>query len=960
MEPDKIKILSIDDNPDNLLIVKALLEDLFPEVSVFTALSGVKGIELAAAEDPDVILLDIVMPQMDGFEVCRVLKADNVVSQIPVIFLTALKGDKDSRVKGIEAGGDAFLSKPVDETELLVQVRAMVKIKAANKIKTTEKVNLETLVSDRTLQLKMNHAATLNLLEDIKLENDERKKSGQALLETKRTLILAQQISHIGSWNWDVITNHVQWSDEMFSIFGIDRDEVKDQDLYKLFFQFIHPEDAELVRIANENAKNEERPFEYRIVRKNGEIRYVSSNSLLIRDEKGNVTEISGVIQDITQRKLAEAKLLESEHLYRLLTESIKDVVWILDIETMYFRYISPSVERLRGYTPEEVMAEPALKALTVEKGSTLIDITRKRAEKFVSGNSESHNFYTDEVEQPCKDGSMVWTEVITSYYLNPENGRVEVRGVTRDISDRKRSEKVLYENQQALLLANNQLHMAQHIGHSGSWYFDIKTQSVRGSVEAHRLFGFSDKEEDFSLSSIEACIPERERVHQALLDLLEKQIPYDIEYLIHPADGSDPKIIKSKATLENDADGNPVSLIGLIQDITQIKKNQQELIMAKEHAEESDRLKSAFLANMSHEIRTPMNGILGFTGLLKEPNLSGDQQQEYVKIIEKSGARMLNIINDIISISKVESGQVDTSISSTNINEQIEYIYTFFKPEVEKKGMQLFFRNPLPAGQAVIKTDREKVYAILTNLVKNAIKFTHIGMIEFGYEKKNEYLEFFVKDTGVGIRDEKKEIIFERFRQGSELLTRNYEGAGLGLSISKAFVELLGGKLWVVSELDQGSEFYFTIPYVCETEENRVALNEPDTATDGHKIKNLKILIAEDDEDSSKLLSLACKPFAKEVLAVSTGLDAIETCRKHPDIDLVMMDVKMPVMDGYEAVSRIRKFNKNVVIIAQTAFGLSGERLKAIKAGCNDYISKPIEKGVLMELLQTYFRKTG
>ncbi len=691
MEPDKIKILSVDDNPDNLLIIKALLEDLFPEVSVLTALNGAKGIELAAAEDPDVILLDIVMPEMDGFDVCKLLKADNIMCHIPVIFLTALKGDKDSRVKGIEAGGEAFLSKPVDETELLVQVRAMVKIKAANRIKTAEKANLESLVSDRTLQLKMNHAATLNLLEDIKLENDERKKSGQALLKTQRTLTLALQISHTGSWNWDVNTNKVQWSDEMFSIFGIDRDEGKDQDLYKLFFEFIHPEDTELVRVSSENAKNDESPLEYRIVRKNGETRYVSTNSLLIRDEKGNVTEITGIIQDITHFK--------------------------------------------------------------------------------------------------------------------------------------------------------------------------------------------------------------------------------NIEF---------------------------------------------DLISAKEHAEESDRLKSAFLANMSHEIRTPMNGILGFTGLLKEPNLSGEQQQEYIKIIEKSGARMLNIINDIISISKVESGQLEVSLSATNINDQIEYIYTFFKQEVEKKGMQLFFRNPLPAGQAVIMTDREKIYAILTNLVKNAIKFTHIGMIEFGYEKKNEYLEFFVKDTGVGIRDEKKEIIFERFRQGSELLTRNYEGAGLGLSISKAFVELLGGKLWVVSELDQGSEFYFTIPYVCETEENRVALNEPDTATDGHKIKDLKILIAEDDEDSSKLLSLACKSFAKEVLAVSTGLDAIETCRNHPDIDLVMMDVKMPVMDGYEAVSRIRKFNKNVVIIAQTAFGLSGERLKAIKAGCNDYISKPIEKGVLMELLQTYFRKTG
>jgi len=252
--------------------------------------------------------------------------------------------------------------------------------------------------------------------------------------------------------------------------------------------------------------------------------------------------------------------------------------------------------------------------------------------------------------------------------------------------------------------------------------------------------------------------------------------------------------------------------------------KRAEELIAAKGKAEESDRLKSAFLANMSHEIRTPMNGILGFTELLKEPELSGENQKYYIDIIEKSGLRLLNIINNIIDISKIESGLMNISISETNIKEQMEYIYTFFKPEVERKGIHIFCNTSLSVKEAIIKTDREKIYAILTNLVKNAIKFTNTGYIEIGYNLVGRQhaasLQFFVKDTGVGIPPEQIEMVFERFRQANETLNKRYEGAGLGLAISKAYVEMLGGKIWVESELGKGSTIYFTIPYSAESEE--------------------------------------------------------------------------------------------------------------------------------------------
>ena len=243
-------------------------------------------------------------------------------------------------------------------------------------------------------------------------------------------------------------------------------------------------------------------------------------------------------------------------------------------------------------------------------------------------------------------------------------------------------------------------------------------------------------------------------------------------------------------------------------------EKRAAELIVAKERAEESENLKSAFLANMSHEIRTPMNGIIGFSDLLKTPNLSGEKQQKYLEIIEKSGARMLNIINDIVDISKIESGLMKVYIKETAINDQINNIYNFFKPEAEAKGIQFFIKETSTIKkQAIINTDPEKIYAILSNLVKNAFKYTEKGTIEVGYYNNEECLEFYIKDTGMGIPKDRQKAIFERFIQADISDKMAMQGAGLGLSIAKAYVELLGGKIWVDSEIGKGSTFYFTIP---------------------------------------------------------------------------------------------------------------------------------------------------
>ncbi len=469
-------------------------------------------------------------------------------------------------------------------------------------------------------------------------------------------------------------------------------------------------------------------------------------------------------------------------------------------------------------------------------------------------------------------------------------------------------------------------------------------------------------------------AIPEDRQL--LIQELKEKGKVENLESVFRCKDGTYKTALLSASIIS--IDGEP-HILSITRDITERKGIENDLKAAKEKAEESDKLKSAFLANMSHEIRTPMNGILGFAELLKVPDLTAVEQREYISIIEKSGERMLNTINDIIDISKIESGMITVNRNESNISEQIQQLYDFFKPEVEAKSMTLLYTNSFPSKELVINTDGDKFNSILTNLLKNAIKYSNRGTIEFGFafvETLHDLpavetlhdapavetlhatsLQFYVKDQGIGIPQNRQEAIFERFIQSDTGNTRAYEGSGLGLTISKAYVELLGGKIWVESEEGKGSTFYFTLPYRKEQEciENYNSEPIPSEVSE-RQVNNLKILIVDDDKTSEMLITINVKEFCNEIVNAGTGNDAVEICRNNPDIDLILMDLKMPDLSGYEAARQIRQFNKEVVIIAQTAFALSGDRERAIESGCNDYISKPINKTELIDLIQKYF----
>jgi signal transduction histidine kinase len=654
------------------------------------------------------------------------------------------------------------------------------------------------------------------------------------------------------------------------------------------------------------------------------------------------------LFQDITEYKLAEEKIRAKDIQFRKLSANLPDLIYQFTRRpdgTYYVPIASEGIRNIFGCSPEDVLNDftPIGKVIYPDDAARVI--------ADIEYSAKNLTYFTCEFRVQIPGKEIQWILSRSTPEKLPD-GSITWYGFNADITERKRAEEELYH-------LSARLSLAVRVGGVGVWDYDIVHDTLLWDDQMFTLYGINKN--DFG-GVYQAW---RSGLHPEDVAWVDVEIQmaidgdkeFDTRFRVVWPDGSI-HIIRALGSIQRNVDGQAVRMIGTNWDITEQKKAEQELIFAKEKAEESDRLKSAFLANMSHEIRTPMNGILGFSELLKEPRLTGDKQQEYIRIIEKSGARMLNIINNIVDISRIEAGLMNLKIKESNINEQIEYIYTFFQPEMVAKSIKFSFKNTLPAKEAIINTDSEKLFAILINLVKNAVKYTDKGSIEFGYYKKGDNLEFYVRDTGIGVPKGRQKAIFERFIQADIADKQAYQGAGLGLSISKAYVEMLGGKIWVESEDDSGSTFYFTLPYINEPIEKIESKNTVPADSADIYANKLKILIVEDDETSEKFLSIAVIELSKSVIIAQTGIEAIEVLNQNPDIDLILMDILMPDMNGLEATRQIRKFNKDVIIIAQTAYGLAGDREKAIEAGCNDYVSKPVKKDELRGIIQKYFKK--
>ena len=643
--------------------------------------------------------------------------------------------------------------------------------------------------------------------------------------------------------------------------------------------------------------------------------------------EVRNKELIYDIIYDITERKHAEQAMQSSERKFHSITEQMAEMVFVTDSNGS-LTYVSPAAEHLFGYLPQEMTGHSVTEYLVEEDISTAQSLFQ---ETFLQ------QFHTRIVELKFyrKSTTLFDGELHFQYYQdNKSSGMI---GIIHDITERNHKESLRKQYEEKLQESEQFLAtIYEEVNHS-IFVVDVCPEG------GFRFKGINPNHEKLTCFKNEEIIgktPDEFFDHDVALAIIHnyerciqegKTIQYEESF---PFLGQQTYWETTLNPVRNES-GHIYRIIGTSKNITEQKKMLDQLIASKEKAEESDRVKSAFLANISHEIRTPMNGILGFSELLKNSDLSGEEMNQYIDLIQKSGKRMLDLINDLIDISRIDAEETKVQITETPLNELMHQIHAFFKPEAAAKGLRLTCTTALSDNESIMNTDSGKLHQILTNLVKNALKFTHHGGIDFGYTRKMGILEFYCIDSGMGIPFAMQTKIFDRFQQVDNTLTRGYEGAGLGLSITKAFIEMLGGTIRVESVEGEGSTFLFTLPY------NPVL-------SPSHCV-----LIAEDDELSTLFLKNSLKGGNFTILCAANGHEAVEIVHHHSEINLVLMDIKMPLLNGVEATRQIKQLRPNLPVIAQTAFTSAEERVKARNAGCDRFIAKPIKKSELLEMIK-------
>ncbi|MFD1294004.1 PAS domain S-box protein [Lutibacter holmesii] len=691
---------------------------------------------------------------------------------------------------------------------------------------------------------------------------------------------------------------------------------------------FIHPDDRQ--RTQNEILKqlkgNKTYSFENRYLCKDGSYKWISWHSTKA-NEQGIVT-LNG--SDISQQKIIEQEIIKTKQFYEDITEGVQDGIIVTD-ENDFVYYINSAMEKISGASRDQIQGKNLLNG-------------------FLKDNIEEFNKYYKKAKKSKKP---TWFEakVITpaqretwqNGWILPQYKDDVFTGVIctiRDISIRRKAEVDI-------------LKLSTAVQQNPAVVFITDTQGFIEYVNPKftEITGFTNSDVLGKHSNIMKSGMQDALFYKELWDTVKSGNIWKGQFQNRKKNGELFWESASISTILNES-GEVINYIKIAEDITQQKLIEKQLNTALEKALESDRLKSAFLSNMSHEIRTPMNGILGFINLLNEPNLSKSKIGEYSAIINKSGERLLNTINDIIDIAKIEAGEVVISTSEVSVEAQIQELYAFFLPEAKEKGLTFSVKTSNKIKDLTIVTDGHKLHGILTNLIKNALKFTEKGEISLGYYLKENTIEFQVKDTGIGIPKNRINCIFNRFEQADIEDSRVFEGSGLGLAITKAYITMLGGEIFVQSTEGNGSTFTFSLPHTQKTTEEAV-LTQNTIEYGKSTIKNLNLLIVEDDTVSSYFLETILKDDFLNITIVENGIEAIAYCKNNPDIDLILMDIKMPLMNGYDATKEIRKFNKDVLIIAQTAYAMSGDKEKALEIGCNDYVVKPINKELLFQTIE-------
>lgn len=749
------RILIVDDDVLNRESMRRVLE--FEDYQVFLAESGHEALDQLRKYQLDLVLLDINMADMNGFEVCQSIKSDPQLADISVIMLSGGMIKTEHKVTGLNLGADDYITRPIQNRELLARIRAVLRVKVA-----------EVALRSREKQLQDLISANID---------------GLLVLDPQGTVCLVNDSA----------------------------------------CHLLNRSHAELLGVRLGLPAG----LELEIALPVGGLRILELRYTPFQWQETPASLVS--LRDITSSKQAEEKLRDSEEKYRLLTESIKDVVWTMDAESQRFTYISPSVQNLRGYTPEEIMAEAVDAALSPQGVAIVRNIMSQHIVDFLAGKFGSDHFFVNEVDQPCKDGSSVWTEVVTSYFINNKTGRVEVRGVTRDITERRRMEEELRENEKRYAVTLDAVK-------DGIWDWQVLSGEATFSKNFYTILGYAENEFPATFIAWRTLVhPDDLRpAEKFLYQSINSGEAFSIDLRMQMKGKEWRWFCCRGKVVERQADGRALRMLGTLSDISarkaaefelreahakleqRVEERTTELKVANLALENASRLKDEFLASMSHELRTPLTGILGLAQVLQLQTYGAQNEKQLAALynIETSGRHLLELINDILDYSRIEAGKLDLRIAPCSLTEICQASLNAIKPLTQEKKQQTSFT--IDPSSIMVLGDVRRLKQVLIDLLSNAVKFTpgggSLGIDVNGHESPG-YVRITIWDTGIGIQPEDFPRLFQPFTQLDARLERVYNGTGLGLALVKRLVELHGGTVWVESAPGMGSRFSISLP---------------------------------------------------------------------------------------------------------------------------------------------------
>ena len=760
----------------------------------------------------------------------------------------------------------------------------------------------------------------------------------EKLKSANTRLNLANNIGKMAIWEWSVETDQVvNYNDHWENLYEIKPEKVSDQ-----FNELIHPDDKDEAWAAiSEHIANKTETYtqDFRIWSPSLEkYKWIRNAGKVVKwQEDGSAALISGISADITDIKASERELEGKTFELKWAQSLAKLGSWYLDIDSNDVKW-SEEIYRMYGFDPElppppytehmKLFTNKSWKQLSVELNKTI--------EKGIS--------YDLELEMSTDHASFGWMRAMGQPVKNKEGKIVGVRGIAQDITEQKEFEsRILKERAFRELLTETST--------CGIYIFDVRlNRNIYINKKGAELLGYTVDEiqkMDSQTFVSRFHVDDLDHVVEHINDLVSFKKEKEIKYRFKLSDGTYRHFYSTDTPFEIDKDGKLVSYIGSFIDITKQEETEKELVKAKEEAEQASKQKDLFLSNMSHEIRTPLNGVIGFSKLLKRDNLLPESKEMYLEQIESNSQQLMTIINDVLNLSKIDSGSFKLNKEKVNFHRVLRGIvdgHIVHLKDMEDKGnIKIVLKNRSPRKPLGIKIDEVRFSQVINNLITNAIKYSKKGTIEVGYKVKKHTIDIWVKDEGIGIKKDQLELIFQRFSQVHEKLSRQTGGIGLGLAISKAITTALGGTISVESTYRKGSKFTLTIPY------EPVEPSDTDIVFD-RKVK--KVIVGDDSPSVQFYFKSLMEEYDIELLQAYDGSEVLDLLKDNDDVDLIFMDMRMPNMDGPTALLNLRKFNKDVKVVGQSAFAIEEQVEKFKSYGFDDYITKPIDEDKFKKLI--------